>query len=97
MCGYRKRKMKIETITSAQNPKVKTLLELQEKSRARRKEGLFVVEGSRELMHCLSAGYVAHTVFVCTEIIPQVDLDQLAEAVAASSEKCRFLRAGTLI
>lgn len=82
--------MKIETITSAQNPKVKTLLELQEKSRARRKEGLFVVEGSRELLHCLSAGYLAHTVFVCTEIIPQAALGQLVESVTAGSEKCRF-------
>ena len=82
--------MKIEAITSAQNPKVKTLLELQEKSKARRKEGLFVVEGCRELMHCLSAGYVAHTVFVCTEIIPQSDLHTLADAVMGKSEKCRF-------
>ena len=82
--------MKIEAITSAQNPKVKTLLELQEKSKARRKEGLFVVEGCRELMHCLSAGYVAHTVFVCTEIILHDDLHTLADAVKDSSEKCRF-------
>ena len=35
--------MRIEPLTSAQNPKIKTLLELQEKSKARRKEGLFVV------------------------------------------------------
>ena len=48
--------MKTEAITSAQNPKIKTLLELQEKSKARRREGLFVVEGTRELIHCISAG-----------------------------------------
>ena len=45
--------MRIESITSAQNPKVKLLLELQEKSKTRRKEGLFVVEGQRELLHCI--------------------------------------------
>ena len=32
----------IERITSAQNPKIKHLLALQEKSRLRREEGLFV-------------------------------------------------------
>ena len=41
--------MRVETITSAQNPKIKNLLLLQEKSKARREQGLFVVEGRREL------------------------------------------------
>lgn len=80
----------MESITSAQNPKIKTLLELQEKSKARRKEGLFVVEGCRELMHCLSAGYLAHTVFVCTEIISPSELETLEEVLNVSSERCRF-------
>ena len=43
--------MRIESITSAQNPKIKNLLLLQEKSKARREQGLFVVEGRRELEH----------------------------------------------
>ena len=43
--------MKTETITSAQNQKIRLLLELQEKSKTRRKEKLFVVEGRRELLH----------------------------------------------
>ena len=58
----------IETITSAQNPKIKNLLLLQEKSKARREQGLFVVEGRRELEHCLEAGYTVKTIFVCPEI-----------------------------
>ena len=37
--------MRIETVTSAQNPKIKELLALQEKSRLRREKNLFVVEG----------------------------------------------------
>ena len=60
--------MRIETITSAQNPKIKNLLLLQEKSKARREQGLFVVEGRRELEHALEAGFRARTVFVCPEI-----------------------------
>lgn len=58
-----------ETITSAQNPKIKQLLALQEKSRLRRETGLFVVEGLRELEHCLAAGFEADTVFCCPEIL----------------------------
>ena len=60
--------MNAEVITSAKNPKFKNLLLLQEKSKARREQGLFVVEGRRELEHCLEAGYTVKTVFVCPEI-----------------------------
>lgn len=52
-----------EVITSAQNPKIKRLLALQQKSSERKESGLFVVEGQRELMHCVNAGYVLDTVF----------------------------------
>ena len=61
--------MRVETITSAQNPKLRNLLLLQEKSKARREQGLFVVEGVRELAHCLEAGYKLRTLFVCPEIL----------------------------
>ena len=60
--------MRTESITSAQNPKIKNLLLLQEKSKARREQGLFVVEGRRELEHCLEAGYKVRTLFVCPEL-----------------------------
>ena len=60
--------MHTESITSFQNPKVKNLLLLQEKSRARREQGLFVVEGRRELEHCLEAGFKVHSLFICPEI-----------------------------
>ena len=62
--------MKTETVTSAQNPKIKNLLLLQEKSKARREQGLFVVEGLRELRHCLESGYTVRTLFVCPDILP---------------------------
>lgn len=57
-----------ETITSAQNPKIKLLQELQQKSSMRRKHGLFVVEGRREIERCIQKGYRLDTVFVCPEI-----------------------------
>ena len=59
----------MEVITSAQNPKIKTLLQLQQKSSERRKAGLFVVEGQRELDHCVNAGYEIDTIFACSAIL----------------------------
>ena len=60
--------MDTELITSGQNPKIKSLLELQEKSRERRRQGLFVVEGRREVGHCLDAGFVPEAFFICPDI-----------------------------
>ena len=66
-----------EKITSGQNPKIKTLLELQEKSKLRREMGLFVVEGRRELDHCLDAGFVPDTIFICPEIFDSSGEDHI--------------------
>lgn len=70
--------MRIENITSSQNAKIKELLALQEKSKERKRKGLFVVEGRRELLHCIEAGYEPHTVFICPEIIRQADFEEIA-------------------
>ena len=51
-------------ITSLQNERIKHLVQLQQKSSLRRQEGLFVVEGRRELQHCVTAGYEVKTIFV---------------------------------
>lgn len=56
-------------ISSAQNPRVKQLLSLQQKSSERRKTGLFVVEGRRELHHCVEAGLRVDSVFCCPEML----------------------------
>ncbi len=73
--------MKREAITSAQNPKIKDLLALQEKSKERRRKGLFVVEGRRELLHCMEAGYVPYTIFFCPEILSEKDFKEIESAV----------------
>ena len=44
-------------ITSVQNARVKHVVALQQKSSLRREEGLFVVEGQREIEHCIECGY----------------------------------------
>ena len=62
-------------ISSVQNPKVKRVLALQQKSSERRKEGVFVVEGQRELSHCMEAGFELDTVFVCPALVDEKSFD----------------------
>lgn len=62
------------TIESLQNPLVKQLTALREKSRDRRKTGLFVIEGRRELSLALGAGYQVHQILFCPEIGSEEEL-----------------------
>ena len=74
--------MRIESVTSAQNPKIKDLLALQEKSKERKKKGLFVVEGRRELLHCIATGYKPHTLFICKDILSERELKEITDTIA---------------
>lgn len=73
----------MEIITSGQNPKIKKLMLLQQKSSERRKEGLFVVEGCLEIQHCVEAGYEIDSLFT-TE---QSELEVSANSVYTVSQK----------
>lgn len=57
-----------ERITSTQNSRIKQVLLLQQKSQERRRSGLFVLEGQRELERAARHGYRLHTLFICPEI-----------------------------
>lgn len=57
-------------IRSTQNPWVKKLRLLQEKSRERKKAGCFVIEGQREVSIALRAGYRIERLFFCPDILP---------------------------
>ena len=56
--------MEENVITSVQNARVKHVTALQQKSSLRREEGLFVVEGQREIGHCIACGYEVVELFV---------------------------------
>ena len=83
--------MRTEVITSAQNPRIKELILLQEKSRARRENGLFVVEGRRELSHCLEAGFKPRSLFICPEILRRDACRELEQAGCPIVEIPAFL------
>ena len=47
----------MKRIESIQNPLIKNILKLQEKSRERRKQGLFIIEGKREIQLAIKGDY----------------------------------------
>ena len=59
--------MEESIITSVQNARVKHVVALQQKSSLRREEGLFVVEGQREIEHCIACGYEVVELFLSKE------------------------------
>ena len=58
--------MEESVITSVKNPRIKHVVALQMKSALRREEGLFVVEGQREIEHCIACGYEMVELFYLT-------------------------------
>ena len=58
-------------IDSTQNSLIKQCLVLLEKSRERRKQGLFLVEGQREIQLAISGGYELQTLLFCEAICPE--------------------------
>jgi len=58
-----------DKITSVQNPLIKQINKLQDKARERKKKGLFVIEGLRELGLAFSAGYELEQVLFVPSII----------------------------
>ena len=63
-------------ITSPQNPRIKKLLELQEKSRTRRNDNRFVIEGPREILLALAGGYRIESLYFCPQLINTEEAEQ---------------------
>ena len=68
-------------ISSLQNAKIKRLVALQKKSSERRSQGVFVVEGRREITHCMKAHYTIVALYYCPEIYHAVESDTAEEDV----------------
>lgn len=67
-----------EVITSIHNPKIKSLISL-EKPRERRKQCLFIIEGTKEIGLAIKAGYKIGNIFYCEKIISHDQLGSLAD------------------
>ena len=67
----------MKTITSSQNTYIKELVQLKDKSRERRKTGLFLIEGQREISLALKGGYQLETILFYSELFPIEQLNNL--------------------
>lgn len=65
----------MEIISSEQNIRIKNVVKLQEKSRERKKQGLFIIDGLREIKESLNGGIVLEEIFICPEIVGENFMD----------------------
>ncbi|WP_372918015.1 TrmH family RNA methyltransferase [Salegentibacter sp.] len=71
-------------ISSPQNKEIKYLHQLQEKSRLRRKEAVFLVEGVRETGLAIKGGFKLKKIFFCEELF---SVEKLKELISDLNEK----------
>ncbi|KOY52611.1 TrmH family RNA methyltransferase [Polaribacter dokdonensis] len=67
----------MKQITSSQNSYIKRLLKLQEKARERKKLGLFIIEGLREISLAIKANYKFETVLFNSHLISQTEVEDI--------------------
>ncbi len=58
----------MELISSLQNSRIKNIVRLSSKAKERKEQGVFLIEGARELSLALSGGYIPESVFICPEL-----------------------------
>ena len=61
-------------ITSAQNPYIKSLIQLQEKAKARKQSGTFLIEGMREIELAIKGDYELETLLFVPEVINNLQI-----------------------
>src|SRR5690606_7450760 len=68
-------------ISSIQNPLIRRLFQLQEKSRARKKEGVFIVEGVREIHLAIKGGFGIEEIYFCPGLFPEENLERILASI----------------
>jgi len=68
----------MKQITSIQNPFIKSLVQLQEKTKARKQSGTFLIEGQREIHLASKGGYMLQTVLFYPEICSESEARKLS-------------------
>ncbi len=64
-------------ISSSKNPYIKQLIQLKDKSRERKKSGLFLIEGVREISLALKGNYELETILFYPDLFPEKQLNNL--------------------
>ncbi len=66
-----------KVISSIQNPLIRQLVQLKDKSRERKKSGLFLIEGEREIMLAQKGGYQLESILFSPDIISEAKINKL--------------------
>lgn len=69
----------MKQITSIQNPFIKSLVLLQEKSKARKQTGTFLIEGLREISLAIKGDYEIETVLFLPELVSESEINKLIQ------------------
>lgn len=67
-------------ITSIQNPLIKSLVLLQEKAKARKQSGTFLIEGKREIELAIKGNYQLETILFLPELIKENEINKLVKS-----------------
>ena len=67
----------MKQINSIQNPLIKSLVLLQEKSKSRKQTGTFLIEGQREIELALKGGFTIKTILFSPSIISEKEISKL--------------------
>lgn len=76
----------IKEITSTQNSLIKQLILLQEKSRNRKKEGIFPIEGAREIRLAIQGNYTLKTILFQKDIFSEEAVNELLSGLKKRPE-----------
>jgi TrmH family RNA methyltransferase len=81
LCFYLiKTLLALKQITSTQNPFIKSLVLLQEKAKARKQSGSFLIEGKREIEIAMKGGYEMETILFLPELISETEANKLSKS-----------------
>jgi len=69
----------LKQITSIQNPFIKSLAVLQEKAKARKQSGTFLIEGKREIELAIKGNYELETILFLPELITETEINKLVK------------------
>jgi TrmH family RNA methyltransferase len=70
--------LQLKQITSIQNSFIKSLVQLQEKAKARKQSGTFLIEGKREIELAIKGDYTIETILFLPELISKDQITQLS-------------------
>lgn len=71
----------MEKIVSAQNSRIKNVQKLSAKSKERKAQELFIIEGAREISLALAGSYCFDSVFYCPELFAGTDYPEVLQAI----------------